>query len=356
MNSASFAGLRPARRHAGMTLIELMVAIALGLVVLTIVLQIFLSSRQAYRVSDNLSRVQEQARYLADQMSNVVRMIDYVGCRAPWKSGMTTGVPNQSIASPASWETFSAGVAAFQMPASLLTAATVPPELTQAEVKPGTSVLRVQAAIGTPARLTQTMGALNTDITISGNPAEIAAGDLLMISDCTGGEIFLARGVVPGAETTISHTALSKKYAKYQSEVIRFRTSVYYVGSGTAAAGGNVCPLNALCVKMPQPAPGGGAALVVQQLANNVDDLQLRFSEDTSLTKDKIPDVAVKANAVTDWSNVIALRISLLLSTNDNGLSETSRTYVFDGAAHTPGDTRLRRSYSTTVFLRNRAT
>ena len=51
----------PVRQH-GLTLVELMVSLVLSLVLMLGAMQLFVGSKQTYRLSDSLARVQESGR------------------------------------------------------------------------------------------------------------------------------------------------------------------------------------------------------------------------------------------------------------------------------------------------------
>ena len=62
------------RHHVqGMTLVELMIAITLGLLVVGAAIGIFVSNRQVYRVTENLGRMQENARTSFELMARDIR-------------------------------------------------------------------------------------------------------------------------------------------------------------------------------------------------------------------------------------------------------------------------------------------
>ena len=58
-------------RQHGFTLIEIMIALVLGAFLIGGVLQIFLSSKQTYRMQDNLSRIQENGRFAMEFISGM---------------------------------------------------------------------------------------------------------------------------------------------------------------------------------------------------------------------------------------------------------------------------------------------
>ncbi|MEI6707183.1 MAG: PilW family protein [Methylococcales bacterium] len=62
----------------GFTLIELMIAMLIGVFLMAGVIQIFLSAKQAYRLQENLSRLQENGRFAMDIITKDIRMAGYV--------------------------------------------------------------------------------------------------------------------------------------------------------------------------------------------------------------------------------------------------------------------------------------
>ena len=96
-------------RQAGLTLVELLVALVLGLVLILGVLNIFVSNRETFRVTENLARIQENARAGFDFMArdvreagqnpcgttlvaNVIRKTGAIPWWADWNSGPIIGV------------------------------------------------------------------------------------------------------------------------------------------------------------------------------------------------------------------------------------------------------------------------
>jgi len=61
------------KRQQGMTLVEIMIAMGLGVFLLAGVMGIFISSKQSYRMLENLSRMQENGRFAMDFMSRDIR-------------------------------------------------------------------------------------------------------------------------------------------------------------------------------------------------------------------------------------------------------------------------------------------
>lgn len=66
------------RTQMGLSLVELMVAMALGLLLMTGVVQVFLSSRQTYAVNEAMGRMQENGRFALEFMARSARLAGYV--------------------------------------------------------------------------------------------------------------------------------------------------------------------------------------------------------------------------------------------------------------------------------------
>jgi type IV pilus assembly protein PilW len=64
-------------KQGGVSLVELMVAMTIGLILLTAIGSIFLSSKQTARVGDNLSRMQENGRFAIDLLGKNIRVAGY---------------------------------------------------------------------------------------------------------------------------------------------------------------------------------------------------------------------------------------------------------------------------------------
>ena len=62
----------------GLSLVELMIAMTIGLFLLAAIGSVFLSSKQTYRTGDNLSRMQENGRFAVDWLGKEIRVAGYV--------------------------------------------------------------------------------------------------------------------------------------------------------------------------------------------------------------------------------------------------------------------------------------
>ncbi|CAN0286963.1 unnamed protein product, partial [Phaeothamnion confervicola] len=67
------------RRQHGMTLIEVMVSITVGLILLSGVISIFTSNKTAYRLQESTNVLDENARFALNQIQYHLRMADHWG-------------------------------------------------------------------------------------------------------------------------------------------------------------------------------------------------------------------------------------------------------------------------------------
>lgn len=67
------------RRQAGVTLIELMVALAIGMFLMAGAVTVFMQGRQTFRLTESISRLQENGRFALDAIEPDIRMANYWG-------------------------------------------------------------------------------------------------------------------------------------------------------------------------------------------------------------------------------------------------------------------------------------
>ncbi len=340
MNTSTRFRLLTRHAQAGLSLIELMISMALGLLLTVIVLQIFLGSKNTYRAVENHSRLQENGRYLMDEMSRDIRMAGYLGCSKNAKINLMV----KSTAD--AWLMFNEAVHGYE-------SADASTGLTAAEVLSGTDIIRVQRASAADANLTGNLESDDANFKLDGNPEKFAADETLIISDCASADVFCATAVSTAAKKiTIAHAAscnegtapkLSKLYGA-DAQVMRLSTNTYYIGTGKEG-----CKANMLCRKVLK-----GKELVVEELIDGVENMKIQYGEDTD--GDSTANRFVTAASISDWNNIVSVRLNLLFRSNDINLTTSPQPYTFNGTTTTPAanDRRMRRVFSSTVTLRNR--
>lgn len=77
----------------GITLIELMVAITVGLILLAGIIQLFVSNKQAYRIQEGANVLNENSRYALNQLEYSIRMAGHWGGAKPTSIAIETAAP-----------------------------------------------------------------------------------------------------------------------------------------------------------------------------------------------------------------------------------------------------------------------
>ena len=94
MNAPRHRTRTPYRRRRlgrGVSLVELMVAMVLGLFLVGVMGMIFLGSKGTFQSQNHVSRLQESARFTVDTLAADLRMSGFRGCRG---TGVATPVLN----------------------------------------------------------------------------------------------------------------------------------------------------------------------------------------------------------------------------------------------------------------------
>jgi len=88
-----------------------------------------------------------------------------------------------------------------------------------------------------------------------------------------------------------------------------------------------------------------------EPLISNVQQLLITYGIDSDA--DSAADYYTGAGNVTNWQQVVAAKLSVVLRSDDNNLTQSSVSYSVDGTSYTATDKRLYRAFSTTVAFRN---
>ena len=330
------------QKHMGFTIVELMIGMTVGLFLLAGVIGIFISTQQAGRTTDSLSRIQENARMAFELMARDVREAGGNPCK---NNNPVANVLNN--AATTTWSNWVEGLMGYTTDGAFNTAF---PSI-------GTGTGITQHVAGTHALTV--MGATGTGITVASHTPNSAqfkvnttdhgfsSGDILMVCDFNQTSIFQVTNA-NASNVTIVHntgagtpgnctkglglplkcTANGTPYTYgANSQLIRFQSATWYIGdSGRNDNRGR--PINSLFRTV-----NGGAP---QEMVEGIDNMRLSFL---------IPPGPAYGTPTTaaQWASVSAVNIALTLSGTETG----TRTDNVDGS-------RLQRTLNQTVSLRNR--
>jgi type IV pilus assembly protein PilW len=363
-------------REQGMTLVELMVALVIGLVLTGGAIQVFLANRAAFAFNESMQRVQENGRFALDTLMFNSRMAGYLGCLSGVNLfnnlNSSTTVPFNFAQAVTGFEATGTGpgstFAAAAIDPSNSTTATdwapnLPNPILSLAVK-GSDVLVVRNVSAVSQAL---VGAYNSGSAVfaGATTADYAVGDIAIVSDCTKASVFQVTGVTnttAGGVTRVdlAHAAagtpgnnlatwLSDQQYGDGAQVARAETWAYYVGRGS----GNHPALFQLRL---QTTSGSTTSALgpPEELVDSVDTMQVLYGVDADADGDV--DSYNKADAVTNWNNVVSVRIGLLVrAPEEYGTELDTQTYVVNETGFNPvDDHRLRQVFTTTNGLRNR--
>jgi len=319
-------------KQSGLTLVEIMIAMLLGLVLVGGVLQVFASTRQTYRVHEAVSRMQENGRMALEIISRDVRMADFWGC-----AGDVDKVVNNLDSGGAGFVDYlTGGIVGTDGGGN------APDTLTlRGGVNSG---LGVEPPYGPQASANLQVAAGNT----------LAQDDIVFVSDCESGDIFQITNANPSGAGVLVHNTgygspgnfnvtnpgcpganahcLSKVYGA-DASIFVAQEVAYVIGMGSEG----------------EPALFRNGT----EFLDGVENFQVLYGEDTNGSG--TANYYVPADQVVDMLEVISIRIAVVTrSYDDNMVDGTAPSYDMMGATMTPADSRLRQVYTSTVTVRNR--
>lgn len=340
----------------GFTLIEIMVALTIGLFVVGAISTVYLGSKQTYRTDDNLARLQEGARFAMNQMAKDIRMTGFEGCN----TGTYQAVNTLNVTSPYS-DAFTTALQGYTATGGTWSPV-LDPSVAGATPPPvaGSDVITIRFA--NPANtlgLQAAMPSTSADLKVA-TATGFQVGEIVMISNCNAAAIFQITNLSAGGGPSLVHNTgtgtpgNSTKNLGYAfspsdgSEIMTISTVTYYLGAGS---NGNTS-LWRWDTTQPTSAP--------VELAQNVAAMRIVYGVDTDadqapnyyVTADQVPVV----NGAPPMSKVVAVRIGLILETPADNLTKTPMPSMTlpDGSVFTPTDHRLYRLFTETINLRNR--
>lgn len=334
------------KRAGGFSLIELMVALALGLLLTLVVGYVYLGSRQASRLQEANAYVQQNTRLGFSRLSKDVRMAGFAGCSFQTSTNVVNGAPAYTslIDQPV-----------FGFDDSAI--GTLPAGMARLRG----DVLRIVSADDSDNRIdSYDPPAAQFKLAAS---HDFADGDILLATNCQHAAIFqvsnantanvtivhnTGNAVSPGNSIKdLGFTSVSAKDAR----IFRVRSWYYYVGNNNGVPS---------LMRLQE----GPSSNTTRDIVEGVEDMQLVYGVDTDGDRDvdgyfRADQIATLAMAGPlsggNWSRVLSVRVALLLaSTPGESVTERGQQYSYNGSSVVPNDRRLRRVANYTIAIRNR--
>ena len=334
------------RATRGFSIIELMVAITLGAILMGGAISLFITNKETYSLTTDLSRMQESARFALDMIVRDIRMAGYFGCHADVANitNAATAVTGDLWDTTSALEGYDDDFVASWSPSGFA----VDPN-----IQAGTDAITLRyLSPSLPDH--DVVTSTTTTVTVNMDPAstDFATNTAAGIADCGAADIFVVGSTSSDDITT--GAALSRAY------------------QGSADTDDNsavVAPLQGVRYHIENNVSGipslfrttfasSGLTVQTQELFEGVQDMQFLYGLDNN--GDDVPDQYVNAgdaplDTSAEWRNVVSVRVGLLMRTP--GPIGQAQEYIvpdlLDVAQGTYNDSFRRRVFSTTAAVRN---
>jgi type IV pilus assembly protein PilW len=315
------------RAQAGMTLIELMVALAIGSFLMIGAMTVFMQSRTTFRVTQSVSRLQETARFAVDALEPEIRMAQYWGLVSRGELVLNRRAPTDP-----------------------------------AGIGPNTcgnnwTINLNQAVQGTNNSYNWACGGTAPVETNSDTLVVRRAGDDLVTPPNVANQIAIVSSRFNGTLFNVAATPAGYDVAGGRAQIHRLMVSGYYVRRATAATQ----------PQLRRKVLGTNGAITDEEVISGVEDMQVQFGVDLDppggLNRGSVDRYVNPNDPLIDPTNVaynptaeiLAVRIWLRVRAElpENGFTDTAN-YVYADQNVGPFNDNFRRMLiSKTIYLRN---
>lgn len=373
MNPATHPMPMPLLRHSlrGFSLIELMLAMTIGLLILAGLTTVFVNSSQSYAELRKTSEQIENGRYAVEFLTQDIRHAGFYGefallpaapsslpdpCTAP-SAGAVSATTNAGLALPVQGYPAASFTASASVPTDCDVSSLIPSENLMA----GSDILVVRRADSNALAITGTTSASTTadavylQTTATEAQIQLGSGGTIDSTENAAGStstLFRRDMTVVASGTPVAYPQIAAKIRKY-------RTHIYFVAPCSVPdGGGTVCTGSADDNGRPIPTlkrleMGASGGFTIVPIAEGIQAIRFEYGIDdspatadpgTGLIGDGYPDAYVHAPSAAQFSNAIAVRIYVLArnSSPTNGYTD-DKTYTLGTATTTQADDNYKR-------------
>lgn len=332
-------GMTEMRQQRGVGLIELMVAMLIGLFLILGAVTVFNQSRNTYRASEGVARLQETARLAMDVIESDIRMANYWGMNNRADYIINRAGPSQPP--PAEFN------AQQQTNVSLCGTAASNWVINLDEYLGGSN-----NSYGLQCAASNYQGGSDVVVIRRANEARPLALDpnrVYLQTSRIQGTLF-----VPNAACTLptDPTCIPPAYLPPASESRELEARAYYVSSQSTLRNDVPSLRRKRFASVNAALPAN--AVLDEEIVSGVEDMQIRLGVDTN--GDSNIDQYVNPGAVPGNAAVVSVTVWLLVRAEDQDFGhrdETAYQYADMAAAITPNDNYRRILVSKTIHIRN---
>ena len=347
------------RKQLGLSLIELMIAMTLGIVLMTGVVNMFLSSKVVFSTQQGMSRIQETGRLAIEFLSRDIRMAAYYGCYRPDPTNPDADLQNKEMVIGGLHGNFGEGIRGYDSVDDLPNGQNdVGAGLTLLDDSNIDNVLIVRSANQTGLTISapnnpNSIFAYSATGLVNNCIGAICVGTAVVVSDCYRGRVFQVSALSYAGETvTLGHSdtwggGSDPKENFISGELSSIYSTAYFLAEGASGAPSLWQRTN------------NGTAL---ELLEGVEHMRITYGVKDPVSE--LPEEYVPASevALNDWPDVVSVRLELVVRSLENNVLEETQPYTFAGAEVIPPDIdgvpdrHMRQVFTATVGIRSRAT
>lgn len=322
------------KNQQGLSLIELMISITLGLILISGVIHVFLSSRTVFSTQQAMSRAQENGRLGMELMSEDIRMAGFWGCAnrdSPMETDLPAGFWNDYVAGgePNSVQGLIASEINGLAPAPIA----------------NSPALVLRYASGNPQLLVAENDTNN--LVVGGEVDKGCTGGICenkpaVISNCVAGRVFSPTSISAAGtnRVRIDHAG------HWDSSIIANIHEIFYPGA-------EVLPVNTLVFYLANNTAGRPSLYRYESLSGSaveviegVERINYQFGVNGNY---------IAAASVTNWLEVTGVRVEMLVQGGEQSVLTDEHRYFFAGENVVPAEPkRLYQVFASTVAIRSR--
>ncbi|KTT30130.1 hypothetical protein NS201_14245 [Pseudomonas oryzihabitans] len=334
-----------ARGQRGLSIIELMIALLLGLLLMGGVLQLFLSSKRTYQTNAALSQVQESGRFALEFLAFDLRNAAYRGeCMSPLDESLLPA----SLAKPNGQTDIrydlGAGIQGWSTASNEQNPAKTPSWLTATfnDRANGSDVILLKHAAdpATAQIASATVTQISTD-----RATGMAQNRLLVIDDPGACFLFANQSGPTDSNVSVSGSTGFGRIYRNTAHLLLYQSALYYLQNNPNT--GVPSLWRQVYNGLSQPA---------EELVSGIQQLQIRYAVGDAtgqISLDANGQAYQDASTITDWQSVIAARISLIAVSSATNVVSPNQQVFFNNTSTTIPNGRLAQVFTLTVTLRN---
>lgn len=302
----------------GMSLIELMIALLIGLLLSAAIITVYMSNKKTFWDSEAAASLQENSRFAMKLITQDLRMAGYYG-------GVSYKVVNKkTVVDLSDTDTCFRGSikTEFDYATSVWAVAQVDaPDCIKSKAVAGTDIIFIKGTLKDPTE-----------------PVDIENTKTYIIADLDNAGHYL------GTDLDLANKITA--FGEYpDGEIWEYSYHAYYISK----------PAGVVFPQLRRMSLNKGG-WVIETVADGIEDIHFEFGVDTA-NNDGAVDAYVPTQNVVDWDQVVSAKMYLLAQSTKSDMSYTDdKTYKYGDRDYTPSGTSSRyhrKLFETTVTLFN---